>query len=344
MIVNKDFKLYVECMTYNQRQYITDAMNGFVMQQTSFPYVCCIVDDASTDGENVVINEYLKDNFDLKSSDAIINKDTYYGIVTYAPHKSNRNCYFLVILLKENHYQTGRKLERTKYIEEWVGKPPYVALCEGDDYWIYPDKLQIQIDYLDKHPAVVVSCHRCNMREERDGSSKTYLRPYDEDMSRYGEDGTFLFDFEELFGKGYWIAEYHATVMRNIDDPYYWKNFKNVRDIHMMFYLLKHGFGVCHSFIGGVYRRNMGGVFSSLQQIQVAEVQNNMYSEIYNYTKEPILVNSIAHSRSVLLRGHKYNLPLDRITLKAWGRYFVFLFKEARHALIPQCVRKIFKR
>lgn len=338
------FKLYVRCMTYNQHHYITDTMNGFVMQQTTFPYVCCIVDDASTDGENVVINEFVKDYLDLNAPDAITNQDTHYGTVTYAPHKTNPSCYFLVILLKENHYQSGREYETTKYIQEWIGNTEYVALCEGDDYWIYPKKLQIQIDYLDKHPEVVVSCHRCNLREERDGGSKIYLRPYDEDMSRYREDGTFLFNFEEFFVKGYWIAEYHATVLRNIYDPYYWKNCKHTRDVHMMFYLLKHGLGVCHSFIGGVYRRNMGGVFSSLQQVQIADVQNKVYTEIYNQTKEPLIVNNIAHFRSVLLRGHKYNLPFDRITLKAWGQYIDYLWKEARHAIVPKWVRKIIKK
>lgn len=41
----------IKCMTYNQSLYINDAMNGFVMQQTDFPFIAVIVDDASTDGE-----------------------------------------------------------------------------------------------------------------------------------------------------------------------------------------------------------------------------------------------------------------------------------------------------
>lgn len=338
------FKLYVRCMTYNQHHYIIDTMNGFVMQQTDFPYVCCIVDDASTDGEQVVINEYVRENFDLTASDAFVNKDTPYGTVTYAPHKSNSNCFFLVILLKENHYQSGREYETTKYIQEWIGATQYVALCEGDDYWIYPEKLQTQIDFLDEHPEVVVSCHRCNLREEREGSPKIYLRPYDEDMTRYGDKDYFLFDFEEYFVKGYWIAEYHATVLRNIYDPYYWKNCKYTRDVHMMFYLLKHGKGVCHSFVGGVYRRNMGGVFSRLQQLQRADVQDKVYTEIYKQTKEPLIVNNIAHFRFIKMRYHRYLQPFDRITLRAWGRYIDYLLKEMRHAIVPNSIRKFLKR
>ena len=55
----------VHCMTYNHASYITDALNGFTMQQTTFPFVCTIVDDASTDGEQEAIRNYLEASFDL---------------------------------------------------------------------------------------------------------------------------------------------------------------------------------------------------------------------------------------------------------------------------------------
>lgn len=60
-----DFTVCVRCMTYNQSKYIEDAMNGFTIQQTDFPFVCCIVDDASTNGEQLVIKNYLKKYFDF---------------------------------------------------------------------------------------------------------------------------------------------------------------------------------------------------------------------------------------------------------------------------------------
>ena len=60
-----DFLVCARCFTYNHAPYIEDAMNGFCMQQTHFPYVCVIVDDASTDGESEVIKNYLQTHFDL---------------------------------------------------------------------------------------------------------------------------------------------------------------------------------------------------------------------------------------------------------------------------------------
>lgn len=59
------YKVSVRCMTYNQSQYIQDTLNGFCMQQTNFPYVCTIVDDASTDGEQDIIKGYFENNFDI---------------------------------------------------------------------------------------------------------------------------------------------------------------------------------------------------------------------------------------------------------------------------------------
>ena len=60
-----NFFVRVTCMTYNQSTYITDAMNGFCMQQTNFPFVCTIMDDASTDGEQNVIKQYFRENFEI---------------------------------------------------------------------------------------------------------------------------------------------------------------------------------------------------------------------------------------------------------------------------------------
>ena len=68
-----DFLVCVRSYTYNHAPYIEDAMNGFSMQQTNFPFVCVIVDDASTDGEPEVIMNYLNCHFDL-DNETIVRK------------------------------------------------------------------------------------------------------------------------------------------------------------------------------------------------------------------------------------------------------------------------------
>lgn len=143
------FKVCVRCFTFNQSKYITDAMNGFTMQQTSFPFVCTIVDDASTDGEQDVIRKYVEDNFDFSEGSVAFHKETDYAHITYAQHKTNKNCFFAVLYLKENHY--SQRKPKMGYLSEWRDMCEYEAICEGDDYWIHPKKLQMQVDFLEKN-------------------------------------------------------------------------------------------------------------------------------------------------------------------------------------------------
>lgn len=151
------FKVCARCFTFNQSKYIIDTMNGFIMQKTDFPFVCCIVDDASTDGEQEVIMSYVKENFNLSEGSDYYQKETDYAHITYAQHKTNANCYFAVLLLKENHYSKHKP--KQPYLAEWMDCVPYIALCEGDDYWIDSLKLQKQIEYLRQNPKVNIVTH-----------------------------------------------------------------------------------------------------------------------------------------------------------------------------------------
>lgn len=144
----KKWKVCVRCFTYNHSPYIVDTLNGFCMQKTSFPFVCVVVDDASTDGEQDVIRKYLLHHFDLEDNSIVRIEETNDYYLTFAQHKSNKNCFFVVLLLKYNHY---RNKDKFQYFLEWFNNSDYIALCEGDDYWTNTRKLQKQVDYLDQH-------------------------------------------------------------------------------------------------------------------------------------------------------------------------------------------------
>lgn len=161
----EDFKymVRVDCITYNHASYIEDAMNGFCMQETSFPFVCTILDDASTDGEPEVIRGYLKEHFDLDDKFVVRNEETDDYCLTFAQHKRNKNCFFAVFLLKYNHYSI--KKPKKSYVEKWCGTK-YVAMCEGDDYWTCPNKLQLQVDFLEGHPDYTMCFHNSEMKRE----------------------------------------------------------------------------------------------------------------------------------------------------------------------------------
>lgn len=111
----------IVCATFNHEKHIKKALDGFVMQKTTFAYEIIINDDASTDNTANIIREYEKKYPSIR---AVYQKDNQY---------SKNVSIFTQIL-----YPMAR------------GK--YIAVCEGDDYWIDDHKLQKQIDYLETHP------------------------------------------------------------------------------------------------------------------------------------------------------------------------------------------------
>jgi glycosyltransferase involved in cell wall biosynthesis len=147
-------------------------MEGFCMQQTNFPFVCLIMDDASTDGEPEVIKQYLNDHFDTEWT-----KETDDYHLTVARHQENKNCYFAVYLLKYNHYSI--KKPRLKYYREVTDEIDYVALCEGDDYWTDAHKLQKQADALDANPqATLVYTNFQTIDGEGNPISRPFIKDY----------------------------------------------------------------------------------------------------------------------------------------------------------------------
>lgn len=117
----------IRCMAYNHEQYISEAIEGILKQKTSFPFVIFIHDDCSTDNTTNIIKEY---------------KNKYPNIINSVFEEENqwsKNDESLSQIIRENIH--------TKY----------VAICEGDDYWIDENKLEKQILYLEKHPEFSLS-------------------------------------------------------------------------------------------------------------------------------------------------------------------------------------------
>lgn len=163
------------CATYNHAPYIVDALNGFCMQETSFPVVSVIIDDASQDEEQEVIKTYLQDNFDLKNKEIVRQEETDDYNLIFAQHKTNKCCYFAVLFLKYNHYSI--KKDKRPYYAEWENSSKYIALCEGDDYWTDPLKLQRQVDALELHSEIDMCA--CGANVIQDGISVGKKSPYD---------------------------------------------------------------------------------------------------------------------------------------------------------------------
>lgn len=114
-------KVSIICNTYNHEKYIRDALEGFVMQKTTFPFEVLVHDDASTDHTADIIREY---------------EEKYPDIIK-------------PIYQTENQY--SKKVGINKTFQKPRVKGKYVAFCEGDDYWIDSLKLQKQYDFMETH-------------------------------------------------------------------------------------------------------------------------------------------------------------------------------------------------
>lgn len=159
-----NYLVSVLCCTFNQSAYIKDALNGFVMQQTNFPFVVLVVDDASTDGEQEEIRKFMAEEFDLSDTSVAYEKETEFAYIQYAQHKTNKNCFMVAMFLKENHYSI--KKPKYPYLVEWRDGVKYEAICEGDDYWIDPLKLQKQVDFLEMNPEYSMCFHSAKIINE----------------------------------------------------------------------------------------------------------------------------------------------------------------------------------
>lgn len=258
----------VECMTYNHAPYIEDAMNGFCMQETDFPFVCVIVDDASTDGEPEVIKQYLKNNFDLQDDQCFREEYTDDYHLIFAQHKTNRNCYFGVLLLKYNHW--GKKA-KAPYYEKW-SKAKYIALCEGDDYWTHPKKLQMQVNALIEHPECSFS-----------SSGFTIMRPENNTECIVPTQNTLeIFDIQAWEKLG--VTQTLTLLFSHSAYDVYLSEiskYKRPKDTHLCYHLFKQGKCAYISMSTGVYNFTGLGIWSSYTYEQQMEEYLNTRRDIY---------------------------------------------------------------
>lgn len=126
--MSEEIVVSVCCATYNQIHYIKDALNSFLNQKTTFKYEIIVNDDCSNDGTKEIIMEYQQKYQNIKA-----------------------------IYQNENQYSKG--------VDIWynfnflLAQGKYIAICEGDDFWIDPYKLQKQVEIMEENPQCSLSFH-----------------------------------------------------------------------------------------------------------------------------------------------------------------------------------------
>lgn len=181
--MNDEIMVSICCITYNHEKFIRQALEGFLMQKTNFKYEIVIHDDASTDNTPQIIKEY---------------EEKYPEIIK-------------PIYQVENQFQKGKKGSIIAY-NKAVGK--YIALCEGDDYWIDENKLQSQVDYMELNEQCTFCFHDAiilNMNNQQQEEWPWYNKKY------YKKDGNYNSGELDLFGvkptASYMFRKKHIEIL-----------------------------------------------------------------------------------------------------------------------------------
>lgn len=136
--------LSVVVLTYNQVDYISNCIESILAQKTNFNVEVLIGEDESNDGTREVCKQIAKNNA--------------YKVKLFL--RSRKNLIFI------DGKPTGRNnlIETLKQV-----KGKYIALCEGDDYWTDPYKLQKQVDFLENNLDFSLCAHNARIFNEKEG-------------------------------------------------------------------------------------------------------------------------------------------------------------------------------
>ncbi len=217
--------------TYNQSQYVREAIDSVLMQKTNFDYEIIVGDDASTDGTQDIIREYKEKHPDLISAN----------------------------LRDENIFES--KIDNFEDLRRRC-KGKYMICLEGDDFWIDENKLQKQVDFLESHPDYIAVAHSAVV-VDKDSN------PTDEKYPECEEDEYSLKHFASEIMPGQLATVLHRNhyLDNSFDEACFEESIPN-KDRLVFFYLASHGKIHCSREQMSAYRhvKDEGTSFSATYQ------------------------------------------------------------------------------
>ncbi|MCF6211117.1 MAG: glycosyltransferase [Gammaproteobacteria bacterium] len=276
--------LSICCITFNHEPYISETIDSFLIQETDFPIEILIHDDASTDATATIIKNYEKKYPDIIKP----------------------------IYQVENQYSKGGGINSRFNFSRAKGK--YIALCEGDDYWTDPKKLQIQVDFLESHPEYVITYH-----DSQPFDKGGYL-----DTNFWGA----LKDLEPIELQKATPIFTLTTCFRNIVDPFPFEaQMAKFGDLFIWSVLGEYGKGKFMKDIKpAMYRIHDGGIFSKKTKQQKNEMRLLTFyalssyhtrrgnTQLADYYQEKIMKISIKHFGSIGIARMFYKSLISRLS------------------------------
>ena len=224
MFDNNELIVTIRCLAYNHEPYIRQCLDGFVMQKTNFRFEAVVHDDASTDGTAAIIREYAERYPDIIKP----------------------------IYETENQY-SKRDGSLSRVLDAHMqGK--YIAICEGDDYWTDPYKLQKQVDFLEANPEYSM-CFANAVIHWEDGFMEDSLFSAIENR-----------EYTSLEIHKQWIIPTATICYRNSDEFVKMQNSvsknKNIIICDLVYCMILAKIGKIYGFsdVVSVYRKHLGGV------------------------------------------------------------------------------------
>ncbi|WP_158275716.1 glycosyltransferase [Marinilabilia rubra] len=213
---NTDYPLVSVCMiTYNHEPFIAEAIEGVLMQKTNFPVKLVIGEDCSTDKTRNICEKYKQQHPDL---------------IELIPATANLG-------MMSNFIRT---------LETCKGK--YIALCEGDDYWTDPHKLQKQVDFLEENEDYSFCFHNVYINQH------DYQKIFKEFTDKDG-----IYALEDVL-KEIWFIPTCSICFKNVIDEYpKWMQNAENGDLSLIFLLALKGKIKRIDGIMGFYRQHPGG-------------------------------------------------------------------------------------
>ncbi|MCE3296656.1 MAG: glycosyl transferase family 2 [Crocinitomicaceae bacterium] len=278
--------------TYNLEKYIARAIDSWLMQETAYSFEIVICDDASQDGTVKIIKEY-QERFPGK------------------------------IRLIEAEKNLGMLPNFIRSLNEAHGK--YIAVCDGDDYWIDPLKLQKQVSFLEENTDFT-ACYTNSYVFNEETGEQSVAKKQLWDVAGPGE----LLLHDDFHKENVPLSPGHISgfVFRNILQnkyPQWFYEVDGVTDFPLYMILSKYGKAKFINEITSVYRNHPQS--SSLVHYSFLRVQRNrifMYKQVnayldYKYNRQ--IIQLIARHYLRIAKFHKK----DKSAMKALTT-FVRLF------------------
>jgi glycosyltransferase involved in cell wall biosynthesis len=272
------------CITYNHSTYITDCIEGFLMQKTTFPFEIIIHDDASTDGTTEIIRSYA---------------------INYP------NLIFPIYQNENQYSKKSGSIEARFVYPKAHGK--YIALCEGDDFWTDPYKLQKQIDELQKHPNCNICFHP--VLKVNEATSKK-----DEIIANYGDLVKIFSAAEVIVGGGSFMPTVSIVLNRYvIENLPEWFMQASVEDYFLQILGSLNGGALYFNETMAVYRANLKGSWTNkmnnkdfqlnfyllhLETLELADTYIKTYADEFMSVKR-VFTNLVLKDRSFEIKAKK---------------------------------------